>query len=1121
MKCPKCEFDNPEGMQFCGKCGTQMKGTCPKCDFANPPDFEYCGKCGHSLTEAPAIDYSEPQSYTPRFLADKILTSKGAIEGERKLVTVLFADVANYTSISEKLDPEDVHRIMDGCLKLMMDEIHRYEGTVDKFTGDGIMALFGAPVAHEDHAQRACYAALAIQEAMQGYSDKVQSEHGVEFKVRVGLDSGSVIVDSVGNDLKMDYTAIGDPVNLASRMESTADPGSVLVSSDTYRLTREFFKFEPLGKVSVKGKEEPVEAYKLMEAEAVQTRLEAAIRRGLTRFVGREREMATLREALEKVQSGSGQVVGIVGEAGVGKSRMLLELREQLPTDSYKYLEGRCLHFGGSMPYLPLLDIMRAYFGIEEGEQESVIKGRMDERIDQLDKELRHILPPLQDILSLKVEDEEYLKLEPQQRRERVFESIRDFLIRESQERPLVIAVEDLHWIDRTSEEFLNYLIGSLANARILLVILYRPEYNHQWGSKSFYTQISVGQLSTGSSADLLQAILGEGEIVPELRELILSRTSGNPLFVEEFTQTLLANGSIAHKDNQYMLSVKASDIQVPDTIQGIIAARMDRLEDNLKRTMQVASVIGRDFAYRILKTITGMREELKSYMLDLQGLEFIYEKNLFPELEYIFKHALTQEVVYNSVLLKRRKEIHSRIGEAIEQLYADRLEEFYEMLAHHYSRSENLEKAYQYLKLSGEKADRSYSLWETHRFYKEAATLIDQLPESVENKRKGIEIRLLIRNPMRLLGFPGDSLEILQEGERLSQELGDDRSVAAFYGTLGFYWATMRGDPVQGIRYQEKCIDAAERAEDIESMATIGVELCSAYALSGEYFKVCSLAPRIVAMLEKTGSERESFSTNVNPYSMILSTYGNSMVWMGNHKEGEALCQKALEFAQKLDNPYTTSFVRWVAGWNYNAKGDATRAVPLLEQVAQLSEQSQFLLMTGMAYSALGWGYHLAGKLDNAREAAEKGIKFQGDLGIPFYMSIAYACVGMVYFDRGELENAQLSAEKAVESARSCNERMWEAYSMMLLGRILSKRDVLHHQDAIDHILRGIKRTDDLKLKLWSCRGYLYLGEAYFDTGQPEKALEALKKAEAEFKDMGMDYYLRKTQEVLQRIQG
>ena len=746
MKCPKCQFENREGAKFCKKCGNKLELICPSCGHPYEPDSVFCDECGHDLKapkEAPPINYSEPQSYTPKFLADKILTTRNSIEGERKFVTVFFADVTSYTSISEKLDPEEVHQIMDGAFKILMEEIHRYEGTINQFTGDGVMALFGAPVAHEDHARRACYAALSIQKAFGEYGEEVKKDCAVEFKMRIGLNSGPVVVGSIGDDLRMDYTAVGDTTNLAARMESIAKPGTVLVSKDTHRLVRDFFEFDSLGKVEVKGKE-PQEAFQLIKVGEVETRIGASVAKGLTRFVGRKNSMAGLIEAYDKLQSGSGQVVGIVGEAGVGKSRLLLEFRNLLPQGEFSFLEGRCLHYGGSIAYLPILDTLRSYFDIKEGEREFVIKKKIKDGTLELDEKLMSIIPPVQELLSLKVDDEDFTRLEPQEKREKTFEAIRDLFIRESQNKPLILAVEDLQWVDNTSEELLDYLIGWLANTRILLILLYRPEYTHKWGSKSYYSKIGLDQLTTKSSVELVEAILEGGEVVPELRELMLNRVSGNPLFMEEFTHTLLENGSIERKDMTYVLSRKASDIHVPDTIQGIIAARMDRLEENLKRTMQVASVIGRDFAFRILQTIIGMREELKSYLLNLQGLEFIYEKSLFPELEYMFKHVLIQDVAYHSLLIKTRKKLHERIGNALEELYEDRLDEHYEKLVYHYQQSGNREKAVVYLVIAAKKAADRFANEEAMAFCEEALKILDQLATTAENQKLRRDIEFL-----------------------------------------------------------------------------------------------------------------------------------------------------------------------------------------------------------------------------------------------------------------------------------------------------------------------------------------------------------------------------------------
>ncbi|KKL26839.1 hypothetical protein LCGC14_2391230, partial [marine sediment metagenome] len=538
-----CQTENPEGSNFCLKCGGKLEVQCPQCGNALPSAAVFCNQCGHILKkieEVQPVDYSEPQSYTPKFLADKILTTRSSIEGERKLVTVLFADVAGYTAIAEKLEAEEIHLIMDDCFKILMDEIHKLEGTINQFTGDGVMALFGAPVSHEDHAQRACHTALSIQKAIGKYGEKIKNDSGIDFKMRVGLNSGPVIVGAIGDNLRMDYTAVGDTTNLASRMENMARPDTILVSRHTHRLARNFFEFKSLGKIEIKGKKEPQEVFELIKVGEVDTRIGASVAKGLTRFVGRKRSMATLMEAFEKVRSKSGQIVGVVGEAGVGKSRLFLEFKNQLSEGKFTCLEGRCIQYGGSMVYLPILDILRSYLEIKEGDRDFLVKKKMKEKILHLDGNLQTVLPPFQELLSLEVEDEAYKKLEPMKKREKTFEGLRDLLVRESQNKPIILVVEDQHWIDRTSEEFLGYLIEWLANARILLILLYRPEYTHAWGSKSYYTKIGLDQLSIRTSTELVHSIMEGGEVVPELRELILSRSAGNPLFMEEFAHTLL-----------------------------------------------------------------------------------------------------------------------------------------------------------------------------------------------------------------------------------------------------------------------------------------------------------------------------------------------------------------------------------------------------------------------------------------------------------------------------------------------------------------------------------------------------------------------------------------------------
>jgi len=1118
MKCPKCGFDNPDGAKFCNECGRKTELACPECEKAYPPGSKFCNDCGHDLhrlKEAPLVDYSEPQSYTPKHLADKILTTRSSIEGERKLVTVFFADVANYTSVSEKLDPEEVHQIMDGAFQILMDEIHKYEGTINQFTGDGVMALFGAPVGHEDHAQRACYAALSIQKTMGKYGDKIRKDTGVEFKMRIGLNSGPVIVGAIGDDLRMDYTAVGDTTNLGSRMESMARPGNILVSGNTHRLVSDFFEFESLGKIEVKGKKEPQVAFELIKAGEVTTRIGASVAKGLTRFVGRKNSMPALLNAFDKVKSGSGQVVGLLGEAGVGKSRLLLEMRNMLPQGEYSYLEGRCLQYGGSMAYLPALDILRSYFDIKEGDREFLIKKKMKEKIFDLDEKLKGVIPPFQSLLSLTVDDEEFVKLEPKEKREKTFEALRDMLIRGSQERPMILAIEDIHWIDKTSEEFLDYFAGWLANTPIMLLLLYRPEYTHPWGSKSFYTKIGLDQLGTTSSGELVKAILEEGEVAPELRKFILNRAAGNPLFMEEFTHTLLENGSIERKDEKYVLSGKASDIQVPDTIQGIIAARLDRLEDNLKRTMQVASVIGRDFAFRILQTITGMREELKSCLLNLQGLEFIYEKNLFPELEYIFKHALTQEVAYNSLLLKRRKEIHEKIAHAIEELYPDRLEEFYEMLAYHYSRSNSLEKACRYSRLSGEKAEANYAHREACDFYKSAIDLLNKLPETPENKKEKMEVLYLMGRTLSLLGFPEGALGMLREGERLSKELGDEWYLARFYNLMGFYYS-FKGDPQLGMKYSEDAFKKARKNRDIELMAPLAFGLFTSYSPAGEYYKIADMAPEVIDLIEKAESESDFFSMSTTPYSMLCSYCGQAMFSLGAFDEGKPFLEKALENAAKMNDLIALGHVETVYGHFYLVNRDWKPSKEHFEKGIKHGEEAKFAIVSAMSWSGLGYTCAMLGDPETGKRHAEKGLKIHRDSGVEMFLSLAHYNLCQIYLELGDLKNARSLAKEALRLSQKNNEKSIEGISWLLLGTISDKTEPLQIDKAEECILKGIEICKELGTKPNYAVGYLYLGELYLNGGEKEKAIENLKKAEGMFREMGMDYWLGKTREGL-----
>jgi class 3 adenylate cyclase len=1037
MKCSKCQFENADGAKFCNECGQKLELACPGCGTVNQLGSKFCNECGHDLRgpkepspkapppeEPDTVDFEKPQSYTPKFLADKILTSRSSIEGERKVVTVLFADVANYTSMSENLDPEEVHQIMDGCFKILMDAIHSYEGTINQFTGDGVMALFGAPIAHEDHAQRACHAALSIQKAIGDYEETITDEWGVEFKMRVGLNCGPVVVGSIGDDLRMDYTAIGDTTNLASRLESIARPGTIVVSRDTHKLVRDFFELKSLGEIEIKGKEKLQEAYELTKEGEVRTRIEAAVAKGLTRFAGRKNSMAALMEAYDKMQSGSGQVVGIMGEAGVGKSRLLLEFRNRQPEDAITYLESRCHHFGGLLAYLPILDLLRSYFDVKEGDREFVIKKKMKEKILQLDEKLQGILPALQDLFSLKVVDEAYLELDPKQKRARAFEAIRNLLIRESQDRPLVLAIDELHWIDKTSEEFLDYLIGWLTRTRILLILLYRPEYSHPWGNKSYYNRIGLNHLTPESSAELVQGILEGAELAPDLKELILSRTGGNPLFMEEFTGTLLENGSIQRKDNRYVLTRKASDIEVPDSVHGIIAARMDRLEDDLKLTMQVASVIGRDFAFPVLEIITGAKEELQTHLMNLQRLELIYEKNLFPELEYIFKHGLTREVAYNSLLLKRRKEIHKEIGNAIETIYRERLEEFYEMLAYHFYEGQEWQKALEYLVKAGDKLAAAYANREALDCYARSLEVCGKLGASC----LAMSVELAKKRGMvntRIGDFQSASVDF----DRMlasARSLADQHREAIALAYRG--WAELRNhDPQTAENTLRSALALAEEGfEDVRFFASVSL---GAALLT---FNRHTEGKPFLQDAEKLAPKADDL--------LVLGYWGLYgclwPIWEGRFDD-------ALKIQKSLHGSFSKGGVAflmnsWVEAMARGGKGDYARALELLEEVITDSKRIGDVWYQARALNTMGWLHNELQDHPQAMSWNERGLEItpKANAPNPECESNARLNLGDSLLGLGRLQEAEQqfqTVEQIVRNPRPQDQYLLWRYSQHL----------------------------------------------------------------------------------------
>src|SRR5499425_346853 len=778
MPCPQCGQDNPVAARFCNGCGARLAAGCPACGQSNPAGSRFCNGCGARLL----ADDSTPSMraagvHTPKHLAERILTSKAALEGERKQVTVLFADLKGSMELLADRDPEEARKILDPVLERMMEAVHHYEGTVNQVMGDGIMALFGAPIAHEDHALRACYAALRMQESVNRYAEEAWRAHGVTVQIRVGLNSGEVVVRAISNDLHMDYSAVGETTHLAARMEQAARPGTVLIAPATLHLVEGYVAVKALGPVPVKGLSEPVEVYEMSGIGPARTRLQAAARRGLTRFVGRDAEMGVLRRSLERAGAGQGQVVAIVGEAGVGKSRLHWEFTRSHHADGWLVLRSRSAAYARGTPYLHVIELLKPYLGMQERDDARQVRERVADKLRTLDRTLEPVLTPLLALFDVPVQDAAWDALDPPQRRQRILEAVKRLLLRQSQVQPLLLVVADLHWIDSESQALLDSLIENLSTAPILLVVDYRPEYQHAWASKTYYTQLRVDPLPSKRAEELLTALLGQDERFETLKRVLIERTAGNPFFLEESVQTLVETQVLVGDRGARRITKAPEAWHIPVTVQAILAARIDRLAPEDKALLQAASVIGKDVPVALLQVIADLPEDsLRRGLTHLQATEFLYETSVAPDLEYTFKHALTHEVAYGSVLHDHRRALHARIVEAIEALYAERLAEQVERLAHHAFRSEMWGKAVTYLRQAGAKALAHSAYREAVAFFEQALAALHPLPDTRQKIERGIDLRLDLRQSLFPLNELSRVSSYLQEAEALARTRDDPR---------------------------------------------------------------------------------------------------------------------------------------------------------------------------------------------------------------------------------------------------------------------------------------------------------------------------------------------------------
>ncbi|MEO6024549.1 MAG: AAA family ATPase [Burkholderiales bacterium] len=1052
------------------------------------------------------------------------------MDGELKLITVLFADMKGSLEAIAHSDPEEVTAILDPVVVQMKEAVHRYGGTVNRVMGDGIMALFGAPLSLEDHAMRACYAALAMQASVAGHRDEARRKYGVEVQIRVGINSGDTLVRTIEHDVSREYAAVGVTTHLAARMEQLALPGTIRITAETLRLAEGYIEVKALGPIPVKGLPDPIEVYELTGAGKARTRLQAGAVRGLTKFAGRSAELTQMFTALEQAHAGQGQIVALVGEPGVGKSRLAWEFIHSQRSQGFLILESASVSHGKASAYRPVIELLKTYFQIEDRDDGRRMREKATGKLLTLDETFKPHLVPLLALLDIPVDDEKWKPLDPVQKRMRTLDACKRLILREAQVQPLVLVFEDLHWIDGESQALLDALVESLPTAQLLLLVNFRPEYLSPWSNKTYYTQLRIDPLTGENAEELLHTLLGTDLSVQPLADLLIERTEGNPLYLEESVRALVETAALQGGRGAYRLTAPLTSIQVPATVQAILAARIDRLTADDKHLLQDTAVIGKDVPYTLLQAIEELPEEvLRQRLATLQAAEFVYEKNLFPDLEYTFKHALTHEVAYGSVLQERRKALHARIMASIERLYADRLAEQIERLAHHALRGEVWDKALSYLRQASEKALGRSANREAWSHLEQAIAVVPHLPQSKATLEQAVDLRLAVRTCLGPLGEFARVLELGRDAELLAIALEDSRREALVHCSVSVALSLM-GRSAEAIDHGERALVIAETLQEptLRIIARYSLGLphfhLGAYRTAIDFFqRDVGLEPEQIParLLQPWGAEVFQEALTRASYSISQSTAAICFAELGEFGQAMLHTERAVKFAQTLDSLYLRAMADACSGSSHLRKGDTQKALYLVQRWLQTYAAADVPLPQLIMAARVGEVFNVSGQLDDALALLERAWQFAESKNILAFGQQVLAFLGDAYGHAGRIDEAVMAGQRALNLARKLGQRGDEARTLYLLGNIYTYRASANVRQVRDSYQQALALAHELDMRPLEAQCHFALGELAKKAGEPRGAQEQFSAALSMFRDMGMQSWLAKAEAALKDLQA
>lgn len=1062
MVCAECGARNSPQAQFCGSCGAPLSERCAVCGASVARSSRFCESCGSDRSPERLYPTSDDRDVIaapvnpPQHLAKRLLESRAAIEGERKQVTVLFADMKGSTSLIQDLDPEQVEERLRPTLQIMIDAVHRYEGTINRIEGDGIMALFGAPLAYEDSAVRAAYAALDMQNALRVASD-------TQPAIRVGLHAGEVLVRAINTDLSVDYDAIGATVHLAARMEQMATPGSIYCTADVVRLAEGLIEARPLGLVPVKGFREPLNLFEITGHTSARTRWEVAAARGLTQFVSRDAELAVLRETMRVASEGHGKLVGVVGEPGAGKSRLVHEVLHLPESSAWTVLRATTASYTRNTPYLAFSNLIRAWCEIPEQAPSDEADRRIRAKISALGEDLALALPAIQSLLDIPVKDAAWQSLEPAARRQRILAAAKNLILSAAAVRPLLLWFEDMQWTDAETRSLLEEIANGIETSHLLIVLTYRPEYTHKWAGKEYYREIQIDALPQAAADQLVRSVLGNDEANGQLRELIVQRTDGIPLFIEETIRSLVEGGVLRGRIGNYKLSRELHDIRIPETVQAVLASRIDRLIPAQRDLLQTASVIGADVQVTLLERIAGIDgHELRTLLADLQGSDFLYQVPNTTSFQFRFKHALTHEVAYGSLLSKTRRNLHGQIVRAIESQYRGNLAEMAESLTHHALAGELWEEALTYARQAGGKALELSAYHEARIFFEQALLALTHLPQDRARVQTGIDVRLGLR---MIFGATTEyaALETyLREAEALAISI-DDRPRLAAISVAQTFVHNWQGDLEASIQCGERGLEIARDIKDSRLALSASSFLGQAYMWRGNFRK--SLALLQDNRSWTTGPLRlERIGTTGTSSVLWLGMLAASQAYIGDFADAEKTAQQACAIADEAGRPYDMALAHWYAGFVQAHQGNPPRALSLLEHGYHICRTARISFLIPVISTSLGHTYALAGRFDEGIELLTKAVEYSKSAKFPYGVAWSTVYLGFANLMAGRTQGVTEQAKDAIDLASSHHYRAVEASARRLMGDACQCSD--RHETAEAYYLEALQIASDLGLR-------------------------------------------------------